>query len=221
MEEKKMAVKPYMIYACIVLLIIVTIFTYYYVNKIEDNNGILEHEETEYLFDNETENDIVKNVVKPDIVEVESNAKEGNEIETDIEDNKVLREDCVLVFITRYLACNHIDKKEVDIDRKLIGLNKENFQNIYPIWEIESFESQKVILKYEINDYCNHHYILKELDGKIGVFYLNETMEDEIKQTLDVNINNLREEDKNILLSEGIIVHGDENLAQIIEDFTS
>lgn len=64
----------------------------------------------------------------------------------------------------------------------------------------------------------NRHYILREKNGIINVYYINENGEEILYKVTDISTNYLSEEDvKN--LKEGIEVIGIQNLNQLLEDF--
>lgn len=64
----------------------------------------------------------------------------------------------------------------------------------------------------------NRHYILKEKDGNICVYYINEKKEEILYKVTDISIEYLSEDDVKSL-KEGIDVYGLQNLNQLIEDF--
>ena len=64
----------------------------------------------------------------------------------------------------------------------------------------------------------NRHYILREKDGIINVYYINENGEEILYKVTDISTNYLSEEDVKDL-KEGIEVIGIQNLNQLLEDF--
>ena len=64
----------------------------------------------------------------------------------------------------------------------------------------------------------NRHYILRETDGKINVYYINENGEEILYKVTDISTSYLGEEDIQEL-KEGIEVIGIQNLNQLLEDF--
>lgn len=64
----------------------------------------------------------------------------------------------------------------------------------------------------------NRHYILKEEDGIINVYYINENKEEVLYKVTDISTSYLGEDDVKEL-KEGIEVRGIQNLNQLLEDF--
>lgn len=64
----------------------------------------------------------------------------------------------------------------------------------------------------------NRHYILKEKDDFINVYYINEDQEEVLYRVTDIGIEYLAEEDTE-KLKQGIEVVGLQNLNQLLEDF--
>ncbi len=64
----------------------------------------------------------------------------------------------------------------------------------------------------------NKHYILRENNGFINVYYINENDEEILYKVTDISTSYLGEEDVREL-KEGIEVTGIQNLNQLLEDF--
>ncbi len=64
----------------------------------------------------------------------------------------------------------------------------------------------------------NKHYIVKEKDGNISIYYINEKNEEILYRVTDISLEYLSNEDVESL-KQGIDVYGIQNLNQLIEDF--
>lgn len=128
--------------------------------------------------------------------------------------------DTKVIFKRNYLKCSHKTVEELQAPDEMINLTRERLQENYPEWKIERFGIDEVILSTDVDEKCLKHYIVKEYNGKIGVYYQSALVENPLKQLIDINIQQLREEDRE-KLKQGIYVNSDQELAQIIEDFTS
>ena len=64
----------------------------------------------------------------------------------------------------------------------------------------------------------NKHYIVKEKDGNIVIYYINEKNEEVLYKVTDISIEYLSKEDIESL-KQGIDVFGVQNLNSLIEDF--
>ena len=136
-------------------------------------------------------------------------------------DQKKIDENTKLIFKNKYLKCGHESAEEVELPNSLINLTVRELSAFYPERKVESFESNVVILSTEIIDKkCPKHYILKEYNGKLGVFYQYPPHDSELHQIIDMNVEHFRQEDRG-KLKNGIEINSDEELAQILEDFTS
>lgn len=118
-----------------------------------------------------------------------------------------------------YKDCEHIMQEEKAIEDKLINKTKADIQIEYIGWEIQKFTSNEVVVYKEVNDYCDNHYILKEVEGEIVVYKLDKYNNEKelIKQTgiqtkyfpqLDIEG-----------LKKGIVVYSRKELNQLLEDF--
>ncbi len=128
--------------------------------------------------------------------------------------------DTVMIFERNYLQCGHKTSEKQTATEGIVNLTEEELEIVYPQWEIQSFSSNQVILTADIDEKCLKHYIVREYDGKIGVYYQSTIIENPLKQVVDINVSQLREEDR-IKLKNGIFVDSDKALAQLIEDFMS
>ena len=66
----------------------------------------------------------------------------------------------------------------------------------------------------------NRHYIIKEKDNLISIYYINENQEEILYRVTDISTEYLSEEDIESL-RQGIDVYGMQNLNQLIEDLNS
>ena len=75
-----------------------------------------------------------------------------------------------------------------------------------------------IILYREFESSCGQHYILRNDNGKITIYLINENDEEEIYEQTEISIEYLTQRDKE-QIEQGIRVNGKEELYQIIEDF--
>lgn len=109
---------------------------------------------------------------------------------------------------------NNIVKNETELSS-----NKYVKDDCLNEWEDYSKTIQNEIKETSssLNDE-NRHYILREKDGIINVYYINENKEEILYKVTDISTNYLGEEDVK-KLREGIEVIGIQNLNQLLEDF--
>ena len=91
-------------------------------------------------------------------------------------------------------------------------------QIFYEDWKIEEFSKDKVVFYKEMEGICNEHYVLRDVDGYVTIYSLNENNVESLVEITDIVTVYLTDEDKE-LLKEGIRVIGKDNLNAAIEDY--
>ncbi len=124
-----------------------------------------------------------------------------------------------LIEKTYYNECEHLIETEREIDSTLINKNESELQIEYIGWEIQKFTQNEVVVYKEINDFCNEHYLLKDVDGEINVYKLDKyNKEVELIQNTGIETRYLPETDLEEL-KEGIKAYGIVEVNEKIEDF--
>lgn len=193
-----------LIIAIIIIGIILGIFIY---NKNVNNN------KQSSIVENEI--NIVSEKVTDECTEEYQNSEK--EIETDSQEEKI-SPNCLLTLKKYYEECNHTINEYVDIPQDLVNGTEEDLKNEYPYWQVEKYSSNDIILYKEFNSNCGQHFVLREDNGKITVYKINENNEEEVYENTEISVEYLSETDK-IKISEGIRVNGIEELNQLLEDF--
>lgn len=117
-----------------------------------------------------------------------------------------------------YDECGHTVKKTSNVDNKYINLTKEELQEEYNEWEIKEFLPEKITLYKEEKGICNEHYIVKDNDGYIAVYFLDSNEKETLKEITEISTVFLPNTDI-AKLKGGIRVYGRENLNSVLEDF--
>lgn len=193
-----------LIIAIIIIGIILGIFIY--------NNNANNNKQSSIV---ENEINIVSEKVTDECTEEYQNSEE--EIETDSQEEKI-SPNCLLTLKKYYEECNHTINEYVDIPQDLVNGTEEDLKNEYPYWQVEKYSSNEIILYKEFNSNCGQHFVLREDNGKITVYKINENNEEEVYENTEISVEYLSETDK-IKISEGIKVNGIEKLNQLLEDF--
>ena len=193
-----------LIIAIIIIGIILGIFIY--------NNNVNNNKQSSIV---ENEINIVSEKVTDECTEEYQNREE--EIETDSQEEKI-SPNCLLTLKKYYEECNHTINEYVDIPQDLVNGTEEDLKNEYPYWQVEKYSSNDIILYKEFNSNCGQHFVLREDNGKITVYKINENNEEEVYENTEISVEYLSETDK-IKISEGIRVNGIEELNQLLEDF--
>ena len=163
----------------------------------------------------ENEINIVSEKVTDECTEEYQNSEK--EIETDSQEEKI-SPNCLLTLKKYYEECNHTINEYVDIPQDLVNGTEEDLKNEYPYWQVEKYSSNDIILYKEFNSNCGQHFVLREDNGKITVYKINENNAEEVYENTEISVEYLSETDK-IKISEGIRVNGIEELNQLLEDF--
>ena len=193
-----------LIIAIIIIGIILGIFIY--------NNNANNNKQNSIV---ENEINIVSEKVTDECTEEYQNSEE--EIETDSQEEKI-SPNCLLTLKKYYEECNHTINEYVDIPQDLVNGTEEDLKNEYPYCQVEKYSSNDIILYKEFNSNCGQHFVLREDNGKITVYKINENNEEEVYENTEISVEYLSETDK-IKISEGIRVNGIEELNQLLEDF--
>lgn len=163
----------------------------------------------------QNEINIVSEKVTDDCIEEYQEVQE--EVVTNSQEEKI-SPNCLLILKKYYDECNHTINEYVDVPQDLVNGTEEDLKKEYPYWQIEKYSSNEIILYKEFNSNCGQHFVLKEDDGKITVYKINENNEEEIYEKTEISVEYLSETDKG-KISEGIKVNGIEELNQLLEDF--
>ena len=163
----------------------------------------------------QNEINIASEKVTDDCIEEYQEVQE--EVVTNSQEEKI-SPNCLLILKKYYDECNHTINEYVDVPQDLVNGTEEDLKKEYPYWQIEKYSSNEIILYKEFNSNCGQHFVLKEDDGKITVYKINENNEEEIYEKTEISVEYLSETDKG-KISEGIKVNGIEELNQLLEDF--
>lgn len=82
----------------------------------------------------------------------------------------------------------------------------------------KKFTSSEIVLYMEKDEYCDRHYVLKENNGVIAIYKVNQENEAVFKENTQIQVQYLPEVDL-INLKKGIYAIGEEKLNSILEDF--
>ena len=123
-----------------------------------------------------------------------------------------------LTFETYYNSCGHskIEKKRISNDD--VNKTKDEIEEAYPDWKIKSFSAYEIIFYKEINSMCDDHYLIKENNGYITIYSIDDKGKEKLKEKTEIATQYLPEEDRN-LLKKGIKANSSTELEQIISDY--
>lgn len=125
---------------------------------------------------------------------------------------------CMIILKIYYQKCGHLIETKEKIKDANVNLTEKELKERFPEWEIQRFTETEIILYKEIDDYCNEHYVLKEKDGNIAIYRLDENNKEELQDITDIPTKYLEDEDLE-RIKEGIFINTKKELNKTLEDF--
>ena len=199
--------KSWIIIPAIAIIIGVTTGIVIYNNKETQKNNIIENEI----------NEVSEKIIDECTEDYEELEQEELEIEANSNEEKI-SPNCLFILKRYYKECQHTINEYKDIPQNLVNRTQEDIKNEYTNWEIQRYSSNEIILYNEFESNCGQHFILRENEGKIIIYRINENDEEELYEKTEISVEYLTENDK-IGIQNGIRVNGIEELNQLIEDF--
>ena len=147
--------------------------------------------------------------------------KMQEQIQTEIEANareEKISPNCLMTLKRYYNECQHTINEYIDISENLVNKTQEDLKSEYQTWEIQKYSSNEIILYKEFDSNCGQHFILRNDNGKITVYNINENNEEILYEKTEIAVDYLTDADK-VEIENGIRVNGLEELNQLIEDF--
>lgn len=117
-----------------------------------------------------------------------------------------------------FIGCDHLIKKQEDIPQELVNKTKEEVQNYFIGWSIDDFSDKEITIYQEKEGICNQHYIIKEHNGVLGIYTLDENGNATLKEDTEIQTKYLPEIDLQ-RVRQGIEAIGDIALNTVLEDF--
>lgn len=117
-----------------------------------------------------------------------------------------------------YDECGHFTFQYAELPTELVNLTRQEVEDLYDDWEVESFSSDSVTLCQEINSLCDEHYMVRLGENNIEIYHVGNGGSLSLYKETDISKEYLTEEDI-ATLEEGIYVYGTGKLNATIEDF--
>ena len=118
--------------------------------------------------------------------ELASNSiNEVNTIETSTRDTKV-SPNAKIIKKEYYKMCDHLKKEIEDVPTKHINKNEEDVEKMYSDWKIEGYSPNEIVIYKEYEGICGDHYIVKEHNGVLGIYKLNENGEEIFERDTEI-----------------------------------
>jgi len=123
-----------------------------------------------------------------------------------------------LIIKKHYIECNHTTKEYIDIPKEIVNMTKIDLENEYEDFKIESFSSNEIVLFKEESGMCNEHYVLREKEGIVAIYRIEENGRETLIEETGISTEYLPESDL-INFQNGIKIYGKEKLNATIEDY--
>lgn len=197
-------VKKYAITVIVLIVMVMGFFTGFYLYKINQIGSLGNDIEISELIEDEC-TAIAELNTKEELISASS-----NEMKTS--------PNCTIILKIYYQKCGHLVEKKEDIKVQDVNLTEEELKKKFSDWELQKFTVNEIVLYKEVNEFCGEHYVLKERNGNIAVFSLDENNNETFVEETDISTKYLAEEDLNKIRS-GIFINSKKELNKTIEDF--
>lgn len=97
------------------------------------------------------------------------------------------------------------------------GYTKEELQNVFEGWQMESFSTKKVVFVKNYDYQSPQHYVIKEYEGYVAVFYRKNGV---LKELTSTPVASLDEAERK-KYEEGVEIDGEKNLVKYLEALES
>ncbi|MBR3162684.1 MAG: type II secretion system protein [Clostridia bacterium] len=164
-----------------------------------------------------TENLEIAEKVTDDCIDEYNELETADVEETNSEEEKV-SPNAIFTFEKYYKECEHTVKRYEEVPSNLVNSSKEDIEKKYDKWTIKEFSKEKIVLHQDLEGMCGEHYMLRDVEGKINIYKLDDDGNEELINETDIATEYLTQTDM-IDIENGLIVYGKENLNQLLEDF--
>ena len=97
-------------------------------------------------------------------------------------------------------------------------MTKEQLAEEYQDWSIDGFSENEIVLSKKVDGQCGEHYVLRDNDGIIAIYKINEDGKEELVDETEISTDYLTDTDL-IEIKKGIKVVGLEELNKLLEDY--
>lgn len=146
----------------------------------------------------------------------EENNISSNEINAEPEEK--ISPKALMIFQTYYKECGHTIKQYLEVPEDVVNMSKKEVEEKYQEWKLQEFTPLQITLRKEEEGVCKQHYVVKEKDGIIAIYRINEQGEEELKEETGISTQYLPPNDLT-KIKQGIKVYGQEELNSALEDF--
>lgn len=125
---------------------------------------------------------------------------------------------CIVILKLYYNKCEHLIEQKQKIEANQVNLTEKEIKEKFSEWELQKFNAEEIVLYREIDGICDEHYLLKDKDGYIGIYKLDENDNTTFIKKTDIATEYLTTQDlQNV--KNGIKVITKTELNKTLEDF--
>ena len=125
-----------------------------------------------------------------------------------------------MVIRKNFKLCGHTTVNRMNIPMEMVNYTESELEKKYTGWNIEKFTQEEVILSKEIEANCDEHYVLRIEEEKLKIY--SQITEDKYNYIDELNIQiELLPSLELAELEHGIEVYGEEELNNLVENYTS
>ena len=143
--------------------------------------------------------------------------EEQNTVSTSSKNIKISH-NSIVVKNTLDKKCKQEIRQTEVIPVELVNKEEKDIQQYYKDWEIKKYSPTEVVLYREKDEYCDKHYVLRENNGVIAIYKIDDNNKETLRENTQIQTKYLPEIDL-IKLKSGIYAIGEEELNSILEDF--
>ena len=168
--------------------------------------------------ENEVKNIEISDKVTDECIDEYNELETAQTEEANSEEEEKISPNAVITFEKYYTGCEHTINRYENISSALVNATKEELGNKYDKWNLKEFSKDKIVLYQEVKGNCGEHYMLRDVNGTINIYKLDENGNETLLNETDIATEYLTETDM-INMENGLIVYGKENLNKLLEDF--
>ena len=125
---------------------------------------------------------------------------------------------CSFTIKTYYKDCGHVKKENLELPQELVNCTEDEIKSKYNKYTVEKYASNELVLYQQKDGECGEHFLVKDTDGKVTIYVIDENGEERLYETTEIAVDYLTQTDKANMVN-GIKVIGKQELNQLIEDF--
>lgn len=157
------------------------------------------------------------NIIESKQLATEENIEVNNVVYTSAKEERISPNATVLEK-QYFTGCDHLVKTMKDIPQELVNKTKEDVERYYIGWDVDSFSEKEITVYQEKDGFCNQHYLVKEHNGVLGIYTIDENGQLTLKEDTEIQTMYLPDIDLE-KAKQGIEAIGDAALNSVLEDF--